>query len=92
MNREDKEVIRMVNAPHEERARRKRRQMQYAKLQQLAIRAILKLAIKVELCTIAIGLLIIAVGNGWLADWLGRLAIAICIAAGSVQIGRYIEG
>ena len=96
MSREDKEVITMVNAPHEARARQHRLIMAQAQREysrrHAAVRAILRLVFRVELCILAVGLLTIAIGNGWLADWLGAIAIAFFNAAGALQILCYIRG
>ena len=91
MSNADAQVINMVNAPHEKREQEKER-MRQAKRRQAKMReSLLRLTVKLELYAIAIGLLVIAATNGVVADWLSAIGSAICIAAGAVELGRYME-
>ena len=92
MSNADAQVIGMVNRPHEERAKaaqmRKAKQRRKAELRQL----MLVLALRLELYILAIALLFIATAHGWVAGWLGTIAMAITLAAGAVEVGRFWEG
>lgn len=91
MSNADAQVINMVNAPHEERARREK-QKKAARRRRASIRqAMMELTIKLELCLLAMGLIVIAIGHGVVAKWLGLLGIAGCIAWGAIEIDRHME-
>lgn len=91
MSNADAQVINMVNAPHEERARREK-QKKAARRRRASIRqAMMELTIKLELCLLAMGLIVIAIGHGVVAEWLGVLGIAGCIAWGAIEIDRHME-
>ena len=91
MSNADAQVINMVNAPHEARARkekaskaRKRRQMQFQ-------RFLLTMALKLELFILALGLIFIATAHGWVAGWLGTVGMAITIAAGAIELWQHMD-
>lgn len=90
MTKADAQVIDMVNAPHEKRVQQKEAMRQAKRRQKNMRKAALELTVKLELYAIAIGLLIIAAGHGWVADWLSTIGVAICIAGGSVELGQHM--
>lgn len=91
MSNADAQVINMVNAPHEKRAQEKERRRQAKRRQERMRESLLRMIIRLELYVIAIGLLFIAAAHGWVADWLSTIGIALCIAAGAVELGQHME-
>lgn len=91
MSNADAQVINMVNAPHEKRARQKEQRRQAKRRQAKMRESLLHLVIRLELYAIAIGLLVIAAAHGAVAEWLSTIGIAICIAAGAVELGQHME-
>ena len=101
MNNADAQVINMVNAPHIMRERRHKKWLSLVqrsnrhrkdRRRRASIRqAMMELTIKLELCLLAMGLIVIAIGHGVVAEWLGVLGIAGCIAWGAIEIDRHME-
>ena len=92
MNTADQQVIAMVNAPHERRAReaaRRRREQMEKRRKQSAVDAFVGLLIKLECCTIAAGFFLIAIGYGWMADWVGTLGIMACPFIGFICLRNH---
>ena len=91
MKSADTQVINMVNAPHERREQQKERRRQAKRRQIIICQSFLKLLIKLEMHAIAIGLLIVAALQGWIANWMETVGVAICIAGGAMELGMYME-
>ena len=90
MSNADAQVITMVNAPHEERARREKERKVARRRQARAQKAVMLLIIKLELCLIGVGLAVIAAAHGVVADWLAVLGVAVLMISGAVEVGRQI--
>lgn len=91
MKSADAQVINMVNAPHERREQQKERRRQAKRRQKIICQSFLRLVIKLELCAVVAGLLIIAALHGWIANWMETVGVSICIAGGGMVLGKYME-
>ena len=98
MNLADAQVINMVNAPHERRAREaecrlKKMQARPArrraiKKRNAAMNAFLWLVVKLELYLLAGGVMIIALGWGWIEADLGVIGLICCMVGGLIELWR----
>lgn len=91
MSNADAQVINMVNAPHEARAREEKARKGRKRRKARAERILLELVLRLELWLIALAVAFIATAHSWVADWLGVIAMAMCLAGGAVEVGRHLE-
>ena len=93
MNFADTQVINMVNAPHEHRAREaaeRQRKLQAQKKREAEVKRFLWLMIKLELYVIAACTMILALGHGWVEVGIGIIGLLCCIVGSFMELWRYI--
>lgn len=94
MNTADAQVIAMVNAPHERRAReaaRKQKKQQAQKKRVAEVNRFLWLVIRWELYILAGGLMVLALGYGWIEGGLGIAGLLCCVVGGFMELWRYVR-
>ena len=91
MSNADAQVINMVNAPHEARAREEKARKVKKRRKARAERILLEMVLRLELWFIGLTVVFIATAHGWVADWLGIIGMAMCLAGGAVELGRHME-
>ena len=98
MNTADKQVIDMVNEQYERLRRRELRlQAQVrghrdSKAKRAVKHGLLWLIVRLELYLITAGVMLMAVGYGWLTVDLGTLGLLCSIAAGFLDLWRFARG
>ena len=94
MNTADAQVIAMVNAPHERRAReaaRKQKKQQAQKKRVAEVNRFWWLVIKMELYILAGSLMVLALGYGWVEVGTGIIGLLLCIVGGFMELWRYVR-
>lgn len=93
MNTADQQVIAMVNAPHERRARElalRQKKLLAEKKRTAELNTFWRLVIRMELYTLAGSLMILALSYGWVDGGLGLAWLFCCIIGGFMELWRYV--
>lgn len=92
MNTADRQVIAMVNAPHDRKTReaaRRMKKLQVMQKREANVKRFLWLMIKLELYVIAACTMILALGHGWVEVGTGIVGLMCCIVGSFMELWRH---